>query len=69
MVDKVDRGVRYAAVAEGGAGEVSEMGDFVQMMKNWRRMCKHYSDESMKNGQLSCADMCPLGTNTACGVI
>ena len=46
-----------------------EMLDFVQTMKNWRRMCKHYSDESMKNGQLSCADMCPLGTNTACGVI
>ena len=45
------------------------MGDFVQTMKDWRRMCKHYSDESMKNGQLSCADMCPLGTNTACGVI
>lgn len=43
--------------------------DFVQVMKDWRRMCKHYSHESMKNGQLSCVDMCPLGTNTACGMI
>lgn len=44
------------------------MADFVQTMKDWRRMCKHYSDESMKYGQ-ACADMCPLGPNTACGDI
>lgn len=45
------------------------MSDFIQTMKDWRRMCKHYSDESMKNGQPSCEDMCPLGHNTACGII
>ena len=45
------------------------MSDFVQMMKDWRRMCKHYSDESMKDGSHSCVDMCPLGHNTACGII
>ena len=45
------------------------MADFVQTMKDWRRMCKHYSDESMKDGQHSCVDMCPLGHNTACGII
>ena len=45
------------------------MADFVQTMKDWRRMCKHYSDESMKDGQHSCADMCPLGHNTACCMI
>lgn len=45
------------------------MSDFVQTMKDWRRMCKHYSDESVKNGQSSCVDMCPLGHNTACGIM
>lgn len=45
------------------------MSDFVQTMKDWRRMCKHYSDESMKAGQPSCVDICPLGHNTACGII
>ena len=45
------------------------MADFVQTMKDWRRMCKHYSDESMKDGQHSCAAMCPLGHNNACGMI
>ena len=45
------------------------MADFVHKMKDWRRMCKYYSDESMKDGQHSCADMCPLGSNTACGDI
>lgn len=45
-----------------------ENSSFVQVMKDWRRMCKHYSDESMKYGQ-ACADMCPLGPNTACGDI
>lgn len=48
---------------------MSEKLDFVQTMKDWRRMCKHYSDESMKDGQHSCVDMCPLGHNTACGMI
>lgn len=43
--------------------------DFVKTMKDWRRMCKHYSDESMKDGKHSCVDMCPLGHNTACGII
>ena len=43
--------------------------DFVQTMKDWRRMCKHYSGESMKDEQHSCVDMCPLGHNTACGMI
>ena len=45
------------------------MADFVQTMKDWRRMCKHYSDESMKDGRHACVDMCPLGHNTACGDI
>ena len=45
------------------------MADFVQTMKDWRRMCKHYSDERIKDGQHSCVDMCPLGHNTACGMI
>lgn len=45
------------------------MADFIQTMKDWRRMCKHYSDERMKTGQHSCAAMCPLGRNTACGYI
>ena len=42
------------------------MTDFVQTMKDWRRMCKHYSDEGVKR-RTSCADMCPLGHNAACG--
>jgi hypothetical protein len=54
-------------VAEGTGGEI--MAEFVQTMKDWRRMCKHYTDESMKDGQHSCVDMCPLGNNTACGMI
>jgi Fe-S-cluster-containing dehydrogenase component len=45
------------------------MAEFVQTMKDWRRMCKHYTDESMKDGLHSCVDMCPLGNNTACGMI
>lgn len=45
------------------------MTNFLQTMKDWRRMCKYYSDESMKDRQHSCVDMCPLGHNTACGVI
>lgn len=48
---------------------MSEKFDFVQTMKDWRRMCKYYTDESMKDGQHSCADMCPLGHNTVCGMI
>ena len=48
---------------------MSEKFDFVQTMKDWRRMCKHYSDKSMKDEQHSCVDMCPLGHNTACGNI
>lgn len=48
---------------------MSEKFDFVQTMKDWRRMCKHYSGESMKDEQHSCVDMCPLGHNTACGMI
>lgn len=45
------------------------MADFIQTMKDWRRMCKHYSDESVKDGRTSCVDMCPLGHNTACGIM
>lgn len=32
------------------------MADFVQTMKDWRRMCKYYDE---KNGNNSC-DFCPL---------
>ena len=45
------------------------MSDFVQVMKDWRRMCKFYSDKSMKDGLHSCIDMCRMGHNTACGMI
>lgn len=45
------------------------MADFIQTMKDWRRMCKHYSDESVKDGRTSCVDMCPLGHNTACDIM
>lgn len=45
------------------------MSDFVQTMKDWRRMCKHYSDEIVKNVQLSCIDICPLGHNITCDAI
>ena len=52
----------------GGDGQT--MTDFVQTMKDWRRMCRHYSDESVKDGQCSCVDICPLGrNNTACGIM
>lgn len=44
------------------------MADFVQTMKEWRRMCKFYADKSTKD-EHSCMDMCPLGHNTACGMI
>ena len=45
------------------------MTDFVQTMKDWRRMCRYYSDEIVKNVQLSCIDICPLGHNITCDAI
>lgn len=45
------------------------MAEFSEVVKQWRRMCKYYSDKGMKAEQLSCVDTCPLGHNTVCGII
>lgn len=45
------------------------MFDFVQTMKDWRRMCKSCSDKGMEDGRHGCVDICPLGHNSACGDI
>ena len=42
------------SVEEGEGGEIV---DFVQVMKDWRRMCQHMTEEY---GNSSC-DKCPLG--------
>jgi len=48
---------------------VSEKFDFVQTMKDWRRMCKFCSDEGTADGRHGCVDVCPIGHNNACGNI
>ena len=45
------------------------MADFVQTMKDWRRMCQTISKKYMSDGRNACLEYCPLGKNALCGDI